>query len=141
MFDKNNLVQEKKTICVKFDTANKTFTYLNNISKNGKDNINTEILRPYKKKIILNGLGFKVEVVNNTLVFNLGYSSKKSIIIPLYISSIKIIKNVLLLESFDKTLLGNFANEICKLRTPNVYKLKGLLLEGFRISKKEVKKK
>lgn len=102
---------------------------------------NFQTVRFYKKRIILSGLGFKVEAVGNLLHFSLGFSSVKTIVLPEYISNVKITKTNLILESFDKILLGNFASEICKLRELNVYKLKGLFLDGLQINKKEVKKK
>jgi large subunit ribosomal protein L6 len=126
--EKNN-----KNFLIKFKHIDKVINYSSN-------DIKTEF-KLFKKKITLNGLGFKVERVDSSLIFSLGYSSKKLIGIPVYISNIKINKNSIVLESNDSVLLGNFCSEICNLRVPNVYKLKGLILEGSSLIKKEVKKK
>lgn len=134
----NSTAEKNRKFAMKFSHSDKIFNY----SFYKSENFNSKPeYKLNKKKITLNGLGFKVEKLDNTLIFSLGYSSKKTVNIPAYVSNVKINKNFIVLESFDSVLLGNFCQGICNLKTPNVYKLKGLILEGSRVTKKEVKKK
>ena len=48
---------------------------------------------------------------------------------------------MLILKSFDKVLLGNYANFLCSLRKRNLYTGKGLLLEYNEKNLKPIKKK
>ena len=96
--------------------------------------------KPFRKKLILKGLGLKVSVVNvNTLEFKLGYSHVCLISIPQVIK-VLINKNVIVLESFDPVALGNFAYNIKSLKFPNIYKGKGIWYKKENLSLKTIKK-
>jgi len=69
------------------------------------------------RKLILKGLGLKVQVINKQLEFKLGFSHLVYLSIPENIT-ITSFKNNLLLESFDAICLGNFANKIKSLKQP-----------------------
>jgi len=99
---------------------------------------------PFFIKLFLKGLGFRIKLLelNNTrfLEFKLGFSH----VILLKISSKNISvtakKNSLILSGFLKTEVGNLANCIYNLRTPNIYTGKGFRYKRVSLKLKDVKK-
>jgi hypothetical protein len=98
--------------------------------------------RPFRKKLIMRGLGFKVNLTENnkSLKLKLGFSHSIDLRIPKEVS-IKINKQSINLEGFNKTSVGNFANKIRKLRLPDSYKGKGVWYKNEVRVLKELKKK
>lgn len=98
--------------------------------------------KPLRKKLILKGLGLKVSLSENKkfLNFKLGFSHNIFMEIPEIISLVTILKNSIVLESFNPIELGNFANKIRILRKPNIYKGKGIWYKNEKISLKPIKK-
>lgn len=95
----------------------------------------------FKKKISLNGLGYKCQIVENKLLFKLNLSHSLEIDIPKYISRVTQKKNVILFESKDNILLGNFLEQVYQLRPADSYKAKGFSLDSKVKALKEVNKK
>ena len=92
------------------------------------------------KKLILKGLGLKANLITKTLLeLKLGFSHIIRLEIPLTID-ITILKNMILLESSDRVLLGNFVNTIRSLKTPDAYKGKGIWYKNETKLLKAVKK-
>lgn len=85
--------------------------------------------RIFCKKILLQGLGFKIVslIQNKFLELKIGYSHFVKILIPakadltLYSN-----KNMIIIEGFQKDKVGNFANKIKSFRIPDNYKGKGI---------------
>ena len=82
--------------------------------------------KPFKKQLVLKGLGFKADVLNDSslLELKLGFSSKI----------------ILTLEACDSVAVGNFANKIRSLKFPDAYKGKGFWYKNEVRSLKEIKK-
>jgi ribosomal protein L6P/L9E len=96
----------------------------------------------YKKKLFLKGLGFKVTLENNKIiVFKLGFSHLVNMPVPSFITNIKIKKNLLLLESLDNALLGNFIKQVESLKPCDSYKEKGFCRPNVKKTFKPIKKK
>lgn len=96
--------------------------------------------KPFRKKLILKGLGLKVSIIEDkTLELKLGYSHTSLIIIP-HVVKVLINKNIIVLESFDPVALGNFAFKIKSLKFPNIYKGKGIWYKKENIVLKTIKK-
>jgi hypothetical protein len=95
--------------------------------------------KPFRKKLILKGLGLKVSILEKTLELKLGYSHLSLVKIP-EIINVFLNKNVIVLESFDSIALGNFAYQIKRLKFPNVYKGKGIWYKKENIVLKAIKK-
>jgi len=112
-------------------------------SNNFKDVIsykNTNV-SSHKKKIYLNGLGYKCFILEKKLAFKLNLSHSLEVEIPNFITKITQKKNVFLFEANDKILLGNFVEKIYNLRPSDVYKVKGFSLDSKLKIIKEVNKK
>ena len=98
--------------------------------------------KPFKKQLLLKGLGFKAEVLNNSslLELKLGFSSLVKIKIPKEEVLVNVNNNILTLEGFDPVAVGNFANKIRMLKVPDAYKGKGFWYKNEVRSLKEIKK-
>ena len=103
------------------------------------------ILRfPFFIKLFLKGLGFRIKLfeLNNTrfLEFKLGFSHVILLKISSKNISVTVKKNSLILSGFLKTEVGNLANCIYNLRTPNIYTGKGFRYKRVLLKLKDVKK-
>lgn len=101
------------------------------------------ITRPFREKLFLKGLGFRVSISDDKdfLLLKLGYSHISSIEIPKKRISIKINKSSIIIEGFDAVEVGNFASKIRHLRIPDIYKGKGVWYKNEVKILKELKKK
>jgi large subunit ribosomal protein L6 len=95
----------------------------------------------FKKKLKINGLGFKINNANNFINFKLGYSHLISIKTPIEITKFSPRKKKIKIESLDKIKLGNFVNKIYNLRKSDIYKGKGFSFWNIKQKFKEIKKK
>lgn len=91
----------------------------------------------FKKKLILNGVGYRVKLEKTSLIFSLGYSHPIMLNIP-DIIKVEILDNgkTLILRSFDKEFLGNFSAKIRSYRPPEPYKKKGIQYDNEIIQQK-----
>jgi len=94
---------------------------------------------PFKKVLIINGVGYKVELKGNELVFALGFSHPVVMQIPDGITA-TVVKNVITLEGADKQKVGQFAAEIRDKKRPEPYLGKGIKYDDEVIRRKQGKK-
>lgn len=95
--------------------------------------------KPYQKKLILEGVGFKSEVKGKDLHFALGFSHPVIVKIPEGLSATAD-KNVITITGVDKELVGNFTASVRALKKPEPYKGKGMRYEDEVIRRKQGKK-
>lgn len=100
-------------------------------------------IRPYRKKLFLKGLGYRVSISEDKkdLVLKLGHSHASSLFIPSERLIVKVNKNFITIEGFDAVEVGNFASKIRRLRAPDIYKGKGVWYKNEIKVLKELKKK
>ena len=93
----------------------------------------------FVKKLIIEGVGYKVEPQGNVLVFSLGFSHKVPMNIP---GDVKVLheKNTLTLSSINKEAVGQFAAQIRAKKKPEPYKGKGIRYSTEVIRRKQGKK-
>lgn len=94
---------------------------------------------PYIKKLVLDGVGYRMEVKGNALVLTVGFSHPVSLPIPSEIKA-TVDKNVLTLESINKESVGQFAANVRRVKPPEPYLGKGIHYEGEVIRRKQGKK-
>jgi|TARA_B100002003_G_C13950891_1_gene461049 large subunit ribosomal protein L6 len=109
-------------------------TYASHVS-NMISGVNT----PFKKKLVVEGIGFKSSVEGDKLVMNLGFSHLVEFEIP---KDLKVTaeKNVITVSGIDKEKVGQFASKIRSRKKPEPYKGKGIRYEGEVIRRKQGKK-
>jgi large subunit ribosomal protein L6 len=95
--------------------------------------------KPFEKKLILEGIGFKSEVKGDKIVFALGFSHPVEIGIP---AGLKVTaeKNNITIAGSDKEEVGQFAAKLRSLKKPEPYKGKGMRYDGEVIKRKQGKK-
>ena len=102
-------------------------------------NMVSGVNKPFEKKLILEGIGFKSEVKGQELVLALGFSHPVKVEIP---GTLKVSaeKNVITISGSDKEEVGSFAAQVRALKKPEPYKGKGMRYEGEVIRRKQGKK-
>lgn len=93
----------------------------------------------FEKKLIIEGVGYKVEPQGTTLVFSLGFSHKVPMEVPKDIKA-TVEKNTLTLVSINKESLGQFAAQIRAKKKPEPYKGKGIRYSDEVVRRKQGKK-
>jgi large subunit ribosomal protein L6 len=93
----------------------------------------------YTKKLILEGVGFKSEVVGNSLNLALGFSHPVKITIPAGLT-VTAEKNNITVVGIDKELVGSFTAMVRANKKPEPYKGKGFRYGDEVIRRKQGKK-
>lgn len=95
--------------------------------------------KPYEKKLIIEGIGYKSEVKGENLSLSLGFSHQISVPIPKGLK-VSVVKNEISISGIDKDLIGAFAASVRALKKPEPYKGKGIAYAGEVIRRKQGKK-
>ncbi len=90
----------------------------------------------FSRTLEIVGIGYKAESKAGSLQMALGYSHPVVFPLPQGISAEIEGGTVIKLSGVDKELLGRTASKIRSLRSPDVYKLKGIRYRGERLQKK-----
>lgn len=104
-------------------------------------NMVTGVSEGYSIKQELVGVGFRVEVKDQIVIFNLGFSHDIQLMLPKEVKAeaepVKKGQNpVLVIKSADKQLLGMVAAKIRSFREPEPYKGKGIKFVGEQLRRK-----
>ncbi|MCL5795427.1 MAG: 50S ribosomal protein L6 [Patescibacteria group bacterium] len=89
----------------------------------------------FTKKLDYKGVGYRISVVGEKLVLNVGYSHPVEIIPPKGIK-FKVVKNVIEVTGIDKCLVGQVAAQVRQVRPPEPYKGKGIKYIDEQIKRK-----
>lgn len=93
----------------------------------------------FVQKLILEGIGYKAEVVGTNLNMALGFSHPVVESIPSGLT-VTSEKGVITISGFDKEVVSQFAAKVRSLKKPEPYKGKGFRYEGEIIKRKQGKK-
>jgi len=105
---------------------------LNNIIKGCKEG--------FKKELEIIGVGYKFAVQGNNLVINAGYSHPVKLEVPTGIKVEAVSNTEINITGCDKVLVGEFAANVRKVRSPEPYKGKGIRYKDEHVRRKEGKK-
>lgn len=94
---------------------------------------------PFVKKLILEGVGYKVELKGKDIVLAVGFSHAVPLAVPADVTA-TVEKNVIKLESINKESVGQFAANIRRVKPPEPYLGKGIRYDGEVIRRKQGKK-
>ncbi len=94
----------------------------------------------FSKTLLLQGIGYKMELKGNKLVLTVGFSHTVEFEIPKGITLKLENPQTLIVSGFDKHLVGQTAANIRAIKPPEPYKGKGLRYENERVKVKEGKK-
>ena len=95
--------------------------------------------KEYSKKLILDGVGFKMAVTGKDLTLNVGYSHQVIMPIPEGITA-TVEKNELTISGIDKDVVGQFSADVRAKKKPEPYKGKGFHYDDEVILRKQGKK-
>ncbi len=129
------LVEEGNTLLVKVTDDSKRTDAFRGLSRTLVNNMIIGAEKGFQKKLIIEGVGYKVSVSGSKLTLNVGYSN------PVIFELPKLVKastnnNEIVLESIDKEVLGETAAKIREIRKPEPYKGKGIRYENEYIARK-----
>lgn len=93
----------------------------------------------YTKKLILEGVGYRVEVKGSDVVLTVGFSHTVALKIPEDVSAI-VEKNIIKIEGANKESVGQFAADIRRIKPPEPYLGKGIRYDDEVIRRKQGKK-
>lgn len=94
----------------------------------------------FTQELEVNGVGYRVAVQGKYLNLSLGKSHSTKMEIPEEVKVDTPKQNIIILNSSNKQLLGQFAAMIIKQRPPEPYKGKGIKRKGQYVQRKEGKK-
>ena len=94
----------------------------------------------FSKGLEIIGVGYKFTVRGNTLVINAGYSHPVEMNIPTGIKVEAVSNTEITISGCDKVLVGEFAANVRKVRSPEPYKGKGIRYKDEHVRRKEGKK-
>lgn len=94
---------------------------------------------PFMKKLILEGVGYRVEIKGKDVVLTVGFSHTVPLAIPEDVTA-TVEKNTLKLESINKESVGQFAANIRRVKPPEPYLGKGIRYDGEIVRRKQGKK-
>ncbi|KKS15837.1 MAG: 50S ribosomal protein L6 [Parcubacteria group bacterium GW2011_GWB1_41_6] len=97
------------------------------------------VVEGFAKKLIIEGVGYRVELRDKKLIVLAGYSHPVAMDTPEGISFV-LEKNSIKIEGIDKELVGETAARIRAIRKPEPYKGKGIRYENEIIRRKAGKK-
>ncbi len=95
--------------------------------------------KDFVKELKIEGVGYKVNIEGDTVIFNIGYSHPVKFKIPAGIK-VSVEKNIVKITGADKQLVGEIAANMRAIRKPEPYKGKGIMYVGEIIRRKEGKK-
>jgi large subunit ribosomal protein L6 len=93
----------------------------------------------YTVKLILEGIGYKAEVVGTSLNMALGFSHPVKVEIPEGVT-VTSEKGAITISGINKEVVTQFAATTRSLKKPEPYKGKGFRYDGEKIKRKQGKK-
>lgn len=102
-------------------------------------NMMTGVNKPYEKKLIVEGIGYKADVKGKELAMALGFSHPVNMAIPDGLT-VKSEKNVVTISGIDAEKVGQFAADVRSKKKPEPYLGKGIRYSDEVIRRKQGKK-
>jgi len=84
------------------------------------------VVNGFEKKLIVEGVGYRVKVSGSTLTLNVGFSNPVAFTLPEGIKADVNKDNVITIAGIDKELVGQTAARVRDIRKPEPYKGKGI---------------
>lgn len=128
---------QDKTIVVERPSETKQVRSLHGTTRSIIANMVTGTSAGYQRILEINGVGYRAQVQGQKISFTLGYSHPVEFHLPDGITAeVDKKQTQLTLKGIDKQLIGQVAANIRALRSPNVYKGKGIKYAEERLKLK-----
>lgn len=93
----------------------------------------------FEKRLVVEGIGYTVEVTDNSLTLKVGFSHPVTISIPEGLE-VSVEKNTISVKGVDKELVGGFCARVKSVKKPEPYKGKGIRYENETVRRKQGKR-
>ena len=124
------------TILVKRPSDERQFRALHGLTRTLIHNMIVGVTQGFSKKLVLEGVGYKVEKKGKGIQLTLGFSHPIYFVPPPHIQLDVPAPNQIVVSGIDKVLVGQVAAKIRSFRPPEPYKGKGIRYEGEVIRRK-----
>ena len=111
-------------------------TYFRNVR-----NMVIGVTEGFTRELALVGVGYRANAGSDSITLNLGFSNPVVRSFPEGVKAETPSQTEIVVKGIDKQAVGQFAEEIKKLRPTEPYKGKGVRFKGDRVTLKETKKK
>lgn len=116
---------DDRTILVEIVKNDKNADAYHGMTRANVANMVKGVHEGFTRVLEVNGIGYRVELKDQTIVLSVGYSKPVEYALPDEIKA-EIEKNQIKLHGIDKQKLGQVAAEIRSIRSPEPYKGKGI---------------
>lgn len=130
--------QDQQDLSFERNSEDKPAKSLHGLTRAVVNNMIEGVSKGFSKKLIVEGVGFKVNLQGKKLVLALGLSHDVEFTAPEGVD-LTVEKNDITINGIDKQLVGQVAANIRKLKKPEPYKGKGIRYENEYIIRKEGK--
>lgn len=128
-------VTDGKVVVARLEESRRTKA-LHGLTRKLIANMVDGVSRGFTRSLEISGVGYRAEVIGNTIQFNLGFSHPITFQLPQNIQAKVDRQTVVTIEGIDKQLLGEVAAAIRRLRPPDPYKAKGVKYAEEKIRRK-----
>ncbi len=132
-----NISLKDKIVTVERPSDERTHRALHGMTRALINNMVLGVSKGFEKVLQINGVGYRAELQDKTLVLNVGYSHSVEIEPPEGISfDVDTQARLIKVQGYDKAAVGQIAANIRKVRPPEPYKGKGIKYLDERIRRK-----
>ena len=100
------------------------------------NNMVSGVVKPFEKKLEIQGVGYQASLSGKTLNLNVGFSHAVKLEVPNGVSCVCTSQTQVVLQSCDRHAVGQFAANIRAVRPPDPYKGKGIRYHGEFVRRK-----
>ncbi len=129
------LLKDDQLIVENRDNSKRTNAF-RGMTRSLLNNMVVGVTEGFKKTLIVEGVGYKVNMAGKTLTLNVGYSNPVEFPVPDGVQISVDGAEKIIVESSDKELLGLTSAKIREIRKPEPYKGKGIRYEDEHIVRK-----
>ena len=126
----------EKEIVVKRPDDEKTSRALHGLSRSLINNAVVGVTQGFKKKLLIEGVGYRATMSGKNLTLELGFSHKIEVKPPADVAFETPSLTEIIVSGIDKQVVGEIAAKIRGYRPPEPYKGKGVRYEGEQIIRK-----
>jgi large subunit ribosomal protein L6 len=129
--------QDDGTIVVERPSDSRQHRALHGLTRALINNMVVGVSQGYTKKLQIQGVGYRAEIDNDSLVLNVGYSHQVRIEPPKHVQfEVEARGKEIIVTGIDKQVVGEISAQIRKVRPPEPYKGKGIRYEGEYVRRK-----
>lgn len=133
------LTYDEGQITVERTSDSKMAKSLHGLTRTLIANMIIGVTKGFEKELELQGVGYRAALEGDNLVLSVGYSHPVTVNPPLGIK-VSVSENKIKVWGIDKSLVGQIASDIRRLRPPDPYKGKGIRYLGEEVRLKPGKK-